>query len=678
MRVEPEQHVLAPSRTPWSHRPHLDGLRTIAVYLVVLFHADIEAASGGFVGVDLFFVLSGYLVTNVLLSDLAANGTVRLTRFYSRRARRLIPAAAVVVVATAVAALMVLPSLDRASLGGDARASSLWYANWHFLQQASDYFAVDGPESPFLHFWSLAIEEQFYLAFPLVVIAIWKAGARLGWIMAGIAVLLLGSLSLQILLAESDVNRAYLGTDTRVYQILAGSLLATVFWRWNMASAVVNRPVVRRFVRALAVVSVGAMLFVASSAFDVTVSQRGLVATVASLAIVVTLEVGGASAAVRMLSIRPIRYLGQISYGTYLWHWPILVIARGVVDMSPMAALLVSGVLGTALAALSAEIIESPIRTAGVLDSRPGRVMLGGVATAAISGLLLAPALVDWDRRPMIVSANSPVGSAESGPVPDLDWETIARTSPDVPPCDDPLGSDCTVVEGDLGTILVIGDSHARMYLPAFSNLARDRGMALAIDFAPSCPWQDGLLAGEAGDRFSPGCADRRPITYGSRIEAIDPDLIIVAGFPRTIGVGTVFTDRDALGDLDTDDLVATTTEATLRALAADDQTILVVEPVPVLQRDPLSCLSAAADQGECAFSAVPAGIEELLERELAAEFDNVETLDLDEAVCPIADACPAIIDGSVVRRDRHHLTPEFAETLTPQLAAIVAALLDD
>ncbi|HLU41110.1 MAG TPA: acyltransferase, partial [Microthrixaceae bacterium] len=145
----------------WGHRPALDGLRVVAVYLVVAYHGGLGIAEGGFLGVDLFFVLSGFLVTNVLLHEQATRHRIRLVRFYARRVRRLLPAAAVTIALTAVAFTYVAPPAERGEVLGGARSAFLYVANWHFLGQSNDYFAAEDAPSPFLHFWSLAIEEQF-------------------------------------------------------------------------------------------------------------------------------------------------------------------------------------------------------------------------------------------------------------------------------------------------------------------------------------------------------------------------------------------------------------------------------------------------------------------------------------------------------------------------------------
>ena len=644
--------------------------------MVVLFHAGLDGVVGGFVGVDLFFVLSGYLVTNVLLTDLQVHGTLRLARFYARRARRLVPAATVAVVVTAAAAVAVIPLLDRERTVGDARASSLWYANWHFLQQSSEYFAIDGPESPFLHFWSLSIEEQFYVAFPLLLLAVWRIRPRLTTILALVSSGFACGLVIQNVLAASDVNRAYLGTDGRVYQILAGALLATVFWRWNLADPVAARPRVRRTVQLASALAFLGFVFVSSAWFDVTVSRRGMAAAAVSLLLVATLELGGPSVVAATLSWRPVRYLGQISYGTYLWHWPVLVLARAVVDMSPLAAACLSGLIGTALAALSSELVEIPVRYSKRLDAVPRRAIALGVALAVVSGLAVAPLLLGWDRQPVVLAQRDAVLVTSGGAPPELDWESIQRDAPDFPPCQDPGGTDCFLHDGSAGTILLIGDSHSRMLIDPMLDVAARLDMALAIDFIGACPWQDGLLSGDSGERLAQRCVARRQLTYGGRVEAIDPDVIVLAGFPHSNDRGDISTTKPELQALSRAELVQSTTDASLRKLAAGGQKVLAVEPLPIMPRDPLSCLSVASDVNECVYQPLAEGIEEMLLRELAIELDTVDTIDLDDRVCPSGDACPPIIQGLIVHRDRQHFTPEFARTLAPELTAAIETLL--
>lgn len=672
--VASQEHLFA-SSTPWGHRPHLDGLRAFAVYAVVLFHAGFGWAEGGFIGVDLFFLLSGYLVTNVLLSDLAGHGTLRLGRFYARRARRLIPAATVLIVSVAALSLLVLPSLNRSTIIGDAQAASLWYANWHFIWEAQDYFASEAGESPFLHFWSLAIEEQFYLVFPLVMLGLWRLRPRLSTLVGGVAVAFSLSLISQIVLAANDTNRAYFGTDARIYQILLGSLLAMAFWKWNVAGSASRRPAMQGVAEVVGWLSIGAFVVFSTNAIDLSVSARGFVAAALSLSIVCSLEVSGKSSVVQTLSARPLQYLGQISYGTYLWHWPLFVLAHSVLEVEPLAAVVISGVGGTAIAALSADLIEKPIRTTTRLEMRPLLVIGTGVAAAVVGGLIVAPTLLGLDSRPVITPALASVavqGQVEeiNVAVPDLDWEALSNDRAEVPPCEEADGSDCFVSQGSNGTILLIGDSHVRMLLPAIEAIAEERDMSVAIDWAGGCTWQDGLRVGEA-PAFA-GCNERRALTYSSRVDAIDPDFVLLAG--RVRPVWDFYTNNEELADLGPVELFSTTTTETLEWLTARQPT-LIVEPIPTMSNDPLSCLSAAQFEHECVVESIPDDLEDQITRRVAAEFGAL-TVDVDELSCPGQQQCQPFIDDIVVRRDRHHFTTSYARTLTPTIREAVDTLL--
>ena len=208
---------------PSGHRPHLDGVRTLAVYAVVAFHAGLGGVTGGFVGVDLFFVLSGYLVTGLLLRDLRAHGRIRLARFYSRRVRRLLPAAVVALLVTGAVFTAIASPLAIADGLRSIRAAFLYLANWFFIRQSNDYFGKDVTSSPVVHFWSLAIEEQFYLLWPLTLGGLYwltRGAGRARWtvVRSVVGVLALASAVLALRLAGADLNRAYYGTDARAYE----------------------------------------------------------------------------------------------------------------------------------------------------------------------------------------------------------------------------------------------------------------------------------------------------------------------------------------------------------------------------------------------------------------------------------------------------------------------------
>src|SRR4051794_29814815 len=271
----------------WSYRPALDGLRCVAVYLVVLFHSGVSLAGGGFIGVDLFFVLSGFLITNVLLSDVDECGRIRFARFYARRVRRLLPAAVITVVVTSVVFLAVASIVERLPLVRDAQSALLYVANWRFLHEQNDYFATGVDKSPFLHFWSLGIEEQFYVVFPLLLLLLTWAGRRRRWVpMAGLALLFSLSVALQLYWSGADPNHAYFGTDARAYQLLAGALLAYAL------RTSTRRPTVP-MAQGAAAVGLVCVLLLGSGLADANVSGRGLGATGATTLLIGGLVVAG-------------------------------------------------------------------------------------------------------------------------------------------------------------------------------------------------------------------------------------------------------------------------------------------------------------------------------------------------------------------------------------------------
>ena len=310
------------------HRPDLDGLRTVAVYFVLLFHAGLSWFGGGYIGVDLFFCLSGFLVTSVLMTELQATGSLRVGRFYSRRVRRLLPAAVVVVIATCLTFPLLWSVVRRASIVGDAVSALLYYANFHFLASSGDYFAADIDKSPFLHFWSLSIEEQFYAVFPLLLLLLYRAGARHRRVvtLGVLALLLVVSLGGPDLVRGAQpgprllrhrhaalpaVRRGTADCDVRVHHTSARPSTAPTSWRsWASWASWSSPP--------------GCS----------TGRRRGAASArpLASILVLAGLAQAEGSPLSRLLSLKPVAYLGRISYGTYLWHWPVILGLRTVLD----------------------------------------------------------------------------------------------------------------------------------------------------------------------------------------------------------------------------------------------------------------------------------------------------------------------------------------------------------
>ena len=360
-------------------RPDIEGLRGVAILLVLLYHSSLVVGiPGGFIGVDVFFVISGFLITGLLLRERERTGGISLPAFYARRVRRLLPAGVVALACTLVVSFVVLAPLDRASVALDAAAAALSIGNIRFALAEGDYFAAAASPSPLLHYWSLAVEEQFYLVWPaLVLLASRGRRPRLG---AGIAlgVVLVASLIANLVVTGTAVNWAFYSLPTRAWQLSLGGLIA-------VAAAPLSR-VPGPVASGLGWLAVPA-LAAAAVTLDGSLAYPGAWALVPTLAAGALIVAGpGERRPGRLLATRPLRFLGRISYSLYLWHWPVLVLPAIALEAEPAAgirAVLVAVAIGAAW--LSWRFVEEPFRTGfPTLARRPGRTVLAG-ATAVLA-----------------------------------------------------------------------------------------------------------------------------------------------------------------------------------------------------------------------------------------------------------------------------------------------------
>jgi len=369
-----------------THVDALDGLRGVAILGVLAFHTG--HLPGGFLGVDLFFVLSGHLITGLLLREARATGGVSLVAFWGRRARRLLPALAVVLAAVAVAARLAgPPDVARAALA-DGPWVQLNLVNWHLLAESASYWDRFGSARAFEHLWSIAVEEQFYVAWPAVLIALAALGAR-GLERRVAAVAGLGaaaSVALMVALADpADPTRAHTGTDTRAASLLLGALVATAPGQTAIAA------VARRWAAPAATIAAGALAVawaLAGGAGAAWLFDGGLLAhALAAAALIGLCAHAPQIAPARALAWRPLVGLGLISYGLYLWHWPVAVLlSRERTGLGPWPWTLLVVAASVALAVASKHAVEDPIR----FRARWARGRRGAVALAALMAGLAA------------------------------------------------------------------------------------------------------------------------------------------------------------------------------------------------------------------------------------------------------------------------------------------------
>ena len=658
--------------SPWTYRPALDGLRTLAVYLVLLFHVGVGSFAGGFIGVDLFFVLSGFLVSTILFEELDRTGRLDLAHFYDRRVRRLLPAAVLLVVAASGVAFVVLSTVRRAPLVGDAKAALLYVANWRFLLQKNDYFgAGDVDSSLFLHFWSLSIEEQFYFVFPLLLIVLWKAERRRRGVLVGVLVLLFaGSLAAQVLWARVDINHAYYGTDARLYQLLAGALLAVAFRR-------VRRLRLTRNARAtVSFGSLAGMVLTASSAVDLSPSQRGVLATVFAVGLIATLAGEQGGPAVRLFSLPPLVYLGKISYGTYLWHWPVIVLLDELVRPPMLVRTVLVAGMSTMFAAASFHMLERPIRAPRLRPVFRVPAVATGLSVSVVAALLVVPPVLEHNRKPDLVatSGTTSTGATDvdsgqpdaSRPVPAIDFVSVRDNHGAEPQrCTPDTVEDCAIVTGQAGpTVVLVGDSYGQMFAPVLTRLAREHGFNLSASIISGCPWLRGVVKSANTADQQTRCAEARESLFTEQLAAMDADVVVLIQRSRddSVGAKPVRPPGDDRPDKPLTELLAESAGRTFRGLHDLGVQTLVVHgvwsPAPSYG-DPLDCLAKARRIEQCRVPVTPLnGILDALYRTEAARKPDVADLDLNPIVCPTVPICDPVFKGVPVWRDTLHYTP--------------------
>jgi peptidoglycan/LPS O-acetylase OafA/YrhL len=665
-----------PAVVEWDYRPYLDGLRAVAVYLVLAFHAGLLRWEGGFIGVDVFFVLSGFLVTNLLVRDLVGNGRIGFARFYSRRVRRLLPAAMVNLVIVAVVFRAIATPVEYAAGRASIRSAALYVSNWYFIREAADYFGTAITSSPVAQYWSLSVEEQFYVVWPLLIYALFRLGRRLRrspLVVARVAVVVGGLVSVGAALhiATYNPNRAYYGTDTRAYQLLAGALLA-------LTPSIFERLRRSRMTRALGpgvIVLLIALVVLATSAVDVGPITRGCLVTVLTAGILLALECAENGQGRALLSVGPLTYLGRISYGTYLWHWIVILVATKQLDMAPLTTFAVTTAVATGLAALSFEVLEHPIRRSVPLGRYSKPVIAAGLALSLLVALAIAPSVLDVSSSPASASAAT-TGAALAGTPNHANWAAAYFDVAHVGgKCNPAQIERCVVVHGSRGTIVLAGESHAAMLEAMVAKLARREHYELVFAPLAYCPWTLGIKY--AG--FGPTCLDDQRNIFDKVVPKVDPDIVILAH--RTVDDPLnplVLSDapgHELTKSSQREQALRSSITALVHDLRARHSKVVLIEPVPVSKRedDPEKCLSKAKFLEQCRYVATvgPTG-EEKIYRDLAAADAGVVSVDLDRLVCPYLPICDPVVRGLVVKRDDTHLTRTFANSLLDPFSRIL------
>lgn len=612
--------------------------------MVVGYHVGLPGFAGGFVGVDVFFVVSGFLISGLLLRELELTGRIDWAGFYARRARRLLPALAVVLCATlALGSLVLLPWLEQPALARSAAATALFVANVLYLHELADYFAVPGT-SPLLHTWSLSVEEQFYFAWPLLVFGLHRlARGRAGLVGAGFCAIGLASFAVA---ASMPAPEAFFLAHARAWEFAVGAALAVAARAWAPAPGASR-----------AVAGVGGLVVLAATTAMLGEGAHfpmptALLPVCATAALLVAGHGAGAPAATRFLTAWPLPLIGRWSYSWYLWHWPLLALARSAAleerHLGRDAAL---ALLALALAAATVRWVEDPIRFGrpGPLRASRGSLLLAGAATAVVVMAALA-----LDTRAAAASAR------------------VARRLGLEPPASAVGARPDATARAGATTVFVWGDSHA------LSLTAGARAVAAPLGFLIETRSRDNC-APVGGD--DAGCNAFNAATFTALVE--HPEVVGVlfvarwsrhGGFPgRGIGIATP-------GTREMETRLERGLFTTLRRIEAAGKRAVLVAPVPelaaagvpcLLRRSPAECARPRARVDADRQAAVA-----LLDR-VATRFPrSVRVYDGIDGLCS-ALVCPADENGTALFVDSHHTSRRGAERYMGAAAPAVRWLVE-
>lgn len=696
-------------------RPDIEGLRAVAVVAVVLFHADVPGLGGGYVGVDVFFVISGFLITGLLWREAGTTGTVRLRNFYGARARRLLPASATVGVVTAIASAFLLPPLQAHSVFGDGIASALYVSNYWFGLQGVDYLTPYMPVSPFQHYWSLGVEEQFYLVWPpMIILTAWfirrrrrRSGAHAAPSARPyvVALALVAGVSFAVSLVCTYVlpYLAFFSLPTRAWQLAVGGLVALTARRWHRLPALPA---------ALAGSAGLAMILLACTLLSVDTFYPG---TAALLPVLGTALVIGAGCAAptqgcgRLLALSPMQALGRISYSWYLWHWPVLLFVPLLIGHPlGLAGRLTAALVSGGLAVLTLRLIENPLRFAPrIRRSAAASLTLGGVATAIAVCVCVALMFV----LPVPVGRGAPAAAltVTSAPLPEGQsveaYDAAVRDAfeqvqaavaaaadlKDVPSNLNPPLADAAAelkalflhgcmlrvfqveqpdcATGDTAsstTVALVGDSHAAMWAPAFEQLAGQRRWRLETLTKADCPLMSVPITNPVRRLASTDCEQWRSQTI-ARLQAEHPKLVVVSMW-RGYGAGHQWLPGFTAYDSAWIDNLARLVQQ-LRGTGAE---VMVLGPTPDPHTSVPICLSGHLEDATACSAPRSTAVNEpgILDEASATKAGGGRYVDVTELFCT-AGSCPAIVGNTLVYFDIAHLTVEYSRDLAPVIGAL-------
>jgi peptidoglycan/LPS O-acetylase OafA/YrhL len=677
-----------PAATTRSFLPEVQALRALAVLLVVANHLRPDLMPGGYIGVDVFFVISGFLITGHMVKEVRRTGRIRLGHFWANRARRILPASLLAILAVVVTAPFVLPLAELRNLGRQALGSIFYVQNWILAADSVDYSNSENAATPFQHFWSLAVEEQFYLLWPLLVALAAFVAAQVArrrgtaplaaCLVAVFSLVIVPSFVWSVVLVGQGDPSAYFVTTTRLWELGIGGVLA-VLLRYTDG---LRLPRALLALAGLGAIGWSAFTLTAASPFPGT---NALLPVLGTAAVIAAGRTSGAGSLSPLVDLRPVQWVGNVSYSLYLWHFPVAIYFVVLADRHP-DKFEVLGLLAVmfALSWASYNWVEQPFRKAAWARESDARALVAAlVAMLLVAGsasvFWIKPTLQEnrWAQGAAAVEQAKEAGNERFGAGATRDGSYAPFITDDPALLPNPASEDkhLWLVDSDRcdtdrpenetamceygnpdseKVIAVVGDSHARMFAQSVIEAAKTEDYRVVTFLRNSCPFSftPRTLAGSAE------CVAANERTL-EKITELQPDAVLSAYYE-----GSKFQD-DGAGRRGTTGLAAG-----FDALADTGAQVFAMKDTPLPRKDALSCVSENySDPGTCSVSrdAALAG-RGLTEDAAAAASSDVTVVDLTDRFCD-ATTCPAAIGGVVVYADGNHISDAYAPTLAPDFA---------
>ncbi len=647
-----------------SFRADIEGLRAISILAVVLYHADVPGFAGGFVGVDVFFVISGFLISGLLLDELRATGRIDLLNFWSRRARRLLPNATLVLLTTLVAGMVCLPGHNRTILASEVAAASMYFANYLFASRAVDYFHFHDALSPVLHFWSLSIEEQFYIAWPLALIAI---GARAKWQQLLIPILaVLAALSFYMCVTQVIENQplAFFHTETRVWQLAVGAIVAEITRNPGRLSFLARlSPTSGLIGMAMIVVSVfclnDQMTYPGFRALLPTAGAALVLARIAPQTRVSLLD--------QILGHKSLQWVGQRSYSWYLWHWPVIIFAPAILPSSgTFAPFTIFASL--AIAAVAYAKVEDPIRrrrimpgsAKTILTKAAGVVMLTFAASSTYAMMPNFRGTATTEQLELLKAAPKDVGRNY------------------VEKCHADFGvttaGEC--IYGAISakrSIVLFGDSHAAQWFAPIEKAALAENWKLKSWTKSACPAVDVTVWYPPKKAPYTACDEWRRDAMRRLTGPDKPDVVLLgsswnySGWMQDRASGSVLYNSEAHEQWQNG-----LTKIVSRLITAGVK-VVILRDTPQAYRNFADCV---ANGGTTCDRPRHKAVPSLAPERVAENYPGVQIFDATDQICSV-DTCPVFQNGVLVYRDYNHIGSTFALSFSGAFQKLLAQLRD-